>query len=190
MAKRGGKMLWFPTEDNRHFYIFMNEGRELPCLISLLDDGGKLVPEASDVLTVAAQYGLVVCTGHSSEHEAVALIEEGHRLGVRKMILTHAEHASTFISPQMQRYCVDLGATVEHCFHNCFRGWVSFEEQLAQIRNVGYENVILTTDLGQADTIYPDRGMFEFIKTLLKLGVKENEVETMIKKVPYHLLHS
>jgi hypothetical protein len=32
--------------------------------------------------------------------------------------------------------------------------------------------------------------MFEFIKTLLKLGVKENEVETMIKKVPYHLLHS
>ena len=42
------------------------------------------------VIGLAAKHGLLLATGHSSAEEGLMIVREGHRQGVRHMVVTHA----------------------------------------------------------------------------------------------------
>ena len=94
MGQMGGKMLWFPTLEARAYQRFhhADDGTGLSQFLTVLDEDGKLLPQAVEVLEAAAQYKLVVGTGHLSAREGLALVREARRLDGLQMVLTHADN--------------------------------------------------------------------------------------------------
>ena len=193
MAQAGGKYLWFPTMDSLSYRKFHQGGgtdTELSSCIQVCEDGGRLLHGAYDVLDVAARYGLIVGTGHVGEKEGVMLVREAVRRGVKKVVLTHAENPATRFSAEARKECIKLGAFVEHSCFTAYHNRISWEEMSAQIRENGPEHSLLVTDFGQLNSPGSARGLTEFAEGLIKHGIKETEIEMMIKENPAALMEA
>ena len=81
-----GRVVWFPTYDAEA--QVKRSGQNRP-FVSVVKDG-KVVPEATQVLDVAARHNPVFETGHSSPSEGLLLIREAKRVGVKSIVVTHA----------------------------------------------------------------------------------------------------
>lgn len=185
-AQAGGKLVWFPTLEARAYKRFHKE-TELSRYLTVLDEDGKLLPQAAEVLETAAQYKLTVGTGHLSAREGMALVAEAARLGCQ-MVLTHADNPADQYTTEQQVEAVRQGALVEHCFFTTYYSRVSIEEIAAQIRAAGCDNVILTTDFGQPKSPYSDEGMAQYAELLLKQGFSQEELRRMTAENPKFLI--
>lgn len=185
-AQAGGKLVWFPTLEARAYKQFHGE-QELERYLTVLDGGGALIPQAAAVLETAARYKMTVGTGHLSAREGMALVAEAARLGCR-MVLTHADNPADQYTTQQQVEAVCQGALVEHCFFTTYFDRTPIEEIAAQIRAVGCENVILTTDFGQPKSPYADEGMALYADLLLKQGFSREELHKMMAENPQKLI--
>lgn len=191
MAQAGGRFLWFPTLDSLSYQKFHHREEpemDLSRYISVCDEDGKLLPEVYDVLDLAAQYDLVVGTGHIGEREGMPLVREAFRRGVQNVVLTHAENPATRFSVEAQAECVKLGALVEHSFFTVFHGRVSWEEVIMQIKSVGPDHCILVTDFGQTNSPGSPEGLREFAAGLLERGITEDEIDKMLRVNPGALM--
>ena len=77
---------------------------------------------------------------------------------------------------------------MEHCFTTYSTGKVDFGVTLEQIRAVGADRVICSTDLGQRANVYPDEGMEQFAQKLLEAGVSEDDIRKMFVTNPKNLI--
>ena len=190
VGQMGGRMLWFPTLEARSYQRFhhSDDGTDLTSFLTVLDDDGKLTHQAVQVLEVAAQYKLVVGTGHLSAREGLALVHEAQRLDGLQMVLTHADNPADQYTLEEQQEAVRLGAMVEHCYFTTYYGRVSAEEIARQIRGVGAEHVILSTDFGQVKSPYSDEGMLEYMEVMSRQGISEAELIQMIHTNPRRLI--
>ena len=57
-----------------------------------------------------------------------------------------------------------------------------------QIRTIGCENVLLSTDFGQMKSPYPDEGMAMFAGALREQGFSDEELLQMMCKTPERLM--
>lgn len=190
-AQMGGGILWFPTMDARVFQEHKHKDDptfDASVYLQATDGRGTLLPEAEAVLKLAAHHNLIVATGHLSAEEGLCVVREGKRLGVKQMILTHVEHPALHYSDEQQQEAASLGAYIEHSYNNAWFGRCTIEEIARQIRAVGYEHVILTTDFGQLDAPFSDDGLEEYAVHLQKLGFSLDELETMLCKNPAAIL--
>ena len=190
MAQMGGKMLWFPTLEARSYQRFHHpdDGTDLTPFLTVLNEDGKLTPQAVQVLEVAAQYKLVVGTGHLSAQEGLALVHEAQRLDGIQMVLTHADNPADQYTLEEQQEAVRLGAMVEHRYFTTYYQRVSAEEIARQIRGVGAEHVILSTDFGQVKSPYSDEGMLEYMEVMSRQGISEAELIQMTHTNPQRLM--
>lgn len=187
MSQAGGRFLWFPTLDSLSYQKFHHREEpeaDLSRYISVCGEDGKLLPEAYDVLDIAAQYDLVVGTGHIGEREGMPLVREAFRKGVQNVVLTHAENPATRFSVEAQIECAKLGALVEHSFFTVYHGRVSWEEVIAQIKAVGAEHCFLATDFGQMNSPGSPAGIEMFAAGLLERGITKDEIEKMLRINP------
>lgn len=83
---------------------------------------------------------------------------------------------------------VSLGALVEHCFFTAYYNRTPIEVIAQQIRAVGCENVILSTDFGQVKSPYSDEGMALYGEQLLAQGFTDGELRQMFCLTPARLL--
>ncbi len=208
MAARSGiKLVWFPTCDNEHerahtfngdpnkklpFWAqiiieMKNAGIEAPT-INLLNANGELKPEVLDVLDIIAKYNIILATGHISHEEAYKLVPEAARRGVKNIVITHVDFPTTFYSIEDQKMFASYGAKMEHCYTTWATGKCEWATTVDMIRQMGAENVILGTDLGQKTSIYPDEGMASWADKLLNEGFSEDEIRTMMVTNPRKLL--
>ena len=192
MAQMGGKMLWFPTLEARSYQHFHHagDGTDLSQFPTALDEDGKLLPQAVEVLEVAAQYKLVVGTGHLSAREGLALVREARRLDGLQMVLTHADNPADQYTLEQQQEAVRAGAMVEHCYFTTYYNRVSAQEIARQIQGVGPEHVILSTDFGQVKSPYSDEGMLGYMEALYACGVSEDALVQMTRTNPQRLMAS
>lgn len=191
MAKMGGTIVWFPTMDARAFQTYKHRGDasfDGSNLLVASDGAGELLSETKEVLSLASQYDLIVATGHLSPEEGMLVVREGKKRGVRRMILTHVEHPAIAFSDGECREAASLGAYIEHSYNNAWFGRCSIEEIARQIRAVGCEHVILSSDFGQPEAPYFDDGMEECAGKLEELEFTESELKTMMSKNPAALL--
>ncbi|HYE11063.1 MAG TPA: DUF6282 family protein [Patescibacteria group bacterium] len=197
-ARAGTKIVWFPTCDSEYelSHVFngdpnkklpywaqiiidlKEEGVKTPT-IKLLDDNGKLKDEVYDVIDVIAKKNIVLATSHSSHEETFALVKAAHERKVDKIVITHVDFPTTFYTIDEQKDLAKYGAYMEHCYTTFATGKVNFETTLEQIRALGADRVILGTDLGQKNSIYPDEGLLEFATRLYENGFTEKEVRKM-----------
>lgn len=207
-ALSGAKLVWFPTCDaeNEMSHVFNGDpnkklpywarikiemreaGREAPS-ISILDGGGKLKSEVYSVLDIIAKYDIILTTGHLSHDETFALLKAAKERGVKKIIVTHVDFPATYYTIEEQKELLQYGALMEHCYTTWATGKVDFDVTAQMIREVGPENCILATDLGQQTGIYPDEGMAEFARRLKEeKGFSDEEIRTMAVYNPRRLL--
>lgn len=186
----GGKFVWFPTLEARAFQCYRHSSEpeaDLSDYLAVCGEDGRLLPAALEVLDAAAENRMVIATGHIGAEEGMALVKAGADRGLQ-MVLTHADNPANAYSVEQQRQAVALGALVEHSFFTTYYDRTSIGEITRQIRAVGCENVLLTTDFGQPDSPYADEGMTQYGTLLLRQGFTLDEWRVMTRDNPSRLL--
>jgi Family of unknown function (DUF6282) len=192
-----GRVVWFPTFDSdnhvKHF-------KDAPEGIKVLGTDGKVLPAVRDVLKVCAEQKLVVQTGHLSPTEALAVIAAGRDAGVDRMVVTHAQFEVVNMSLAQMKEAAAMGAKLELCAMGPLLGpeahlqwmrhWrqVKVEETAAAVREIGAQNFILATDLGQMGNPTPADGLQLFVLDLIKTGLGKDQIMTMGREVTGRLL--
>lgn len=158
--------------------------------IRIADDNG-LLDSVKAIVTEIAEHDAILATGHISPAESLCLLEYAANAGVRKMIVTHASESVPNMSVADQRRCAEFGARIEHSFlavTPCCPGNIPLAMIAEQIREVGVENCILTSDFGQAPNGPPVPAFGEHLGRLSELGFADAEIRRMIVENPLSLL--
>ena len=185
----GAKVVWMPTFSAAHDMLKRGLGEGG---IRIADEGGKALPALTRILEIAKQHGMVVATGHVGLTEIRALVREASRLGVDKVVITHAVEPrfGATLTVEQQKEMVSQGAYIEHCYLTTLPsgGQVDINDVAKAMRSVGTDCCIMTTDLGQKTNPHPAHGMRSYIGSMLDCGLTEAEVSAMAKTNPARLL--
>jgi hypothetical protein len=159
--------------------------------ISVCDVHGNLSAESQAIVELIAEADAVLATGHISPPETLTLLKYAAERNVKRLVVTHASEVVPNMSVAEQREAVSYGALIEHCFlatTQCCPGNVPLEMIASQIREVGIERVILSSDFGQPANGPPVQGFAERLERLLDLGFSPDDVRQMIVANPSELL--
>jgi hypothetical protein len=205
-ARAGTKLVWFPTVDTEAALTttFQLPPEKRPfwasILFSLREEGvdikpvkvmenDKLLPEVYEVLEVIARNKMILATGHLTVRETLALVKAAHERKVERIVVTHVDWPVEFFDIEVQKELLKYGAYMEHCTNTVSSGKVDFEVDLNQIKAIGADRVVISTDLGQPINKYPDEGLLDFCNKLLQNGISEKDVRKMIVDNPRTLLN-
>ena len=187
-AKMGAKMLWFPTMDAKMY----RKERGAPGWesgLSAVGADGCVTQAARDVLAIAKRYDLVVGTGHLGTEEAIRVTEAAHAMDFKRICLTHVTLPVCRMTVEQLRQCIAWGAVAEYSYCHVLSGKCSMELIAEQIKAIGAEHAILSTDLGQKSNPYPVEGLRAFCEKLQEHGITEKELDLMLKTNPRKLLY-
>jgi hypothetical protein len=181
-----GRVVWMPTFDAENQVRVSKESRPFVAV----SRNGELLPAAREVLARVAKHNLALATGHSSAAEVLMLLREAAKLGVRRMIVTHAMNAPIEMTiPQMQE-AAKLGAFIEFVGGSLAapEAAARLDRFAAAIRQLGPAACILSSDLGQQGNALPADGFAAFLLAMRARGFSEADVDRMAKRNPAVLL--
>lgn len=190
-GKMGGRFVWMPTLEARSYKYFHNPqmtAAEAAKFLYAFDGEGKLLPAIHEVLEVAAAYQLIVCTGHLSAKEGLAVLQAAKEHGVEKLVATHADNPADQYSITEQQEAVRLGAVIEHCYFSVYKNRTTCSDMVKQMDAVGFDNTFISTDFGQVDNPYPAAGIGEFLQALSQQGVQDTDLEKLARINPENLI--
>ena len=206
-ARSNTKLIWFPTQDATHARKVLKSGKPIEKLphwarivlemeaegvaapsIDILDEEGRLIPQVYDVLDIIAKRNLTLVTGNISPKEAFALVKEAHARKVDRILIALVDHPATNYSIEEQKQLLAYGAMMEHCYNTWAGGKCELEESIAQIKAIGPEHVVISSDLGQPSGIFPDEGMLHYAAELSKAGFSDTQIQHMLAKNPASLI--
>ncbi|HKB11729.1 MAG TPA: DUF6282 family protein [Vicinamibacterales bacterium] len=205
-GRTGCKTVWMPTVDAKNETAGRLDGgseklpfwakiqRELaaegisPPPLAVVDQAGALTEPARRCLERIGKHDMILATGHLGRLEIFALVRAAKSLGVKKVVVTHAEFPSQNLTGDEQKELADLGAVIEHCFTTYHTAKAPWESVFVNLRKAGVARAIISTDLGQ--TINPPvaEGFAMFAQRLLDAGFTADEVRTMAVINPARLL--
>jgi Family of unknown function (DUF6282) len=105
--------VWLPTQDSE------NEARRRPDkkdFVSLTKDG-VVLPEVIEVLKVIKKHNLTFAIGHSTAQEDLLLIREARKLGIDRIIVTHAMPAPINMTIDQMKQAAAMGAQIEFVYN-------------------------------------------------------------------------
>jgi hypothetical protein len=181
-----GRVVWMPTFDAENQVRFSREERPWVAV----SRNGELLPEAKQVIAMAAKYRLTLETGHSSPAECLMIVREAKRQGVPHIVVTHAMLAPVHMSIAQMQEAAREGAFIEFVYNALIGANKEFEiaDYVKAIRAVGPDFCILSSDLGQAgNPIHPD-GLATFFDALRRSGVSPTDIARMSKVNPARAL--
>jgi len=181
-----GRMVWMSTFDAEN-QIRVNKSNAPFVRVS---QNGQLLPETKSVIGVIAKHNLVLASGHTSAQEALLMFEEGKRQGVQHMVATHGMGPPTSLTIAQAKQAIALGAFIEFCSGTLANagGQEKIDRFADQIRQLGVDHVILSSDLGQAGNPLPADGFATYMEALRKKGFSDQELDRMAKQNPATLL--
>jgi uncharacterized protein DUF6282 len=205
-GRTGCKIVWMPTVDAANETAGRLDGgtdklpfwakiqRELaadgisPPPLTVIDESGNLVDAARRCLERIAKHNMILATGHVGRREIVALVRTAREMGLKKVLVTHAEFPSQNLSGDEQKELADMGALIEHCFTTTYTNKAPWDAAFANIRRSGVSRTVISTDLGQ--TINPPvaEGFAMFAQRFLDAGFSADEVRTMAVVNPMRLV--
>jgi hypothetical protein len=199
------KIVWFPTVDAENetagrststekLPFWAKIQRELeaegisPPKLTLVDGQGNVVDAAKRCMERIRKHNMILATGHVGRKEIFAIVKEAKRMGLKKVLVTHAEFPSQSLTGDEQKALVEEGALIEHCFTTTYTNKAPWDTAFANIRKSGVVNTVISTDLGQ--TINPPvaEGFAMFVQKLLDAGFSSDEIRTMAVTNPTRLV--
>jgi hypothetical protein len=205
-GRSGNKMVWMPTVDAANETAGRTDGptdklpfwakiqRELsatgiaPPPLTVLGDNGKLNEAARRCLELIGKHDMILATGHLGKKEIHALVKAGKEMGLKRVLVTHAEFPSQSLTPGEQVELADLGATIEHCFTTMYTRKAPWDVYFESVHKVGAERVVLSTDLGQAINPPVAEGFAMFAQKMLDAGFRAADVRRMTVTNPAALI--
>ena len=196
-VQMGAKVVWMPTlsaANSVNVYRKMgipvsDEG------LSLLDEEGRLRPSVVKILEIIKKYDICLATGHISPAECFAVVEEARKMDIDKIVLTHPLGSETVLDQSLTLeetiQLTRMGACAEFTFVFHLPTELSYDPAItvSEIRAIGPENCIISTDLGLfGHNPSPAEGFRMFIATLAHQGMTEEEIALMAKTNPARLL--
>ena len=176
-----GRVVYMPTFESEHY----NPGSPAAVPISR---NGRLLPEVYEVLDVMAEYDLGLSTGHSSPQESLMLVRAAKEKGIDQIYVQHPLLARVGMSIEMQREAARMGALLEYVLGEALGTEEEFEHWAGSIREVGPENVLLSSDLGQRGRAIPPDGFRIVLPRLREAGFSQDEIDIMTKRNPARFL--
>lgn len=205
-ARGGARLVWFPTVDSVNqrtsraqappgakpplWAALQDELRANgidPPPVAVVDEDGAVRQDVLDVLRLIAKHDLVLATGHLSATEILAVVRAARRIGVRRVVVTHPEFTSQRLTVPQQEELAGLGAYLERCFTTPYTGKVTWEQMVANIRQVGPRHSVLASDLGQPVNPPVEDGLALMADHLLAAGISEEDVHQMAVTNSVHL---
>lgn len=147
--------------------------------VEVLDGDGSVRELTRQVLRLIARHGMTLATGHLHGDESAAVIAAAAEEGVRRIVVTHPEFTSQRIVVQRQREMAGQGALMERCFTTPYTGKVGWDQWLGNIREVGPEHSVLSSDLGQPFNPPVEDGLALMADRLLEAGHTDAEIRRM-----------
>jgi len=187
MDKGGwGRVVWFPTFDAENQVRFSKETRPYVSV----SRNGELLPEAKEVIALAAKHHLLLETGHSSADEGLMIIAEANRQRVEHIVVTHAMLAPVHMTSAQMRQAARMGAMIEFVYNGLIGKGKEFDpsDYVSAIRAVSPASCILSSDMGQVgNPLHPD-GLAAFFAALRGHGITQAEIDLMSKTNPARAL--
>jgi hypothetical protein len=197
-GRQGARVVWMPTVDSlnqRRSRAQDLPGAKPPMWAALQDDlrtqgmepdpvavvdaEGRLLPATEDVLRLIARHGMTLATGHLDAAEIVAVVDGAFDAGVREIVVTHPEFTSQRLGVDVQQRLAARGALLERCFTTPHSGKVSWKVLFNNIRAVGPEHSVLSSDLGQPFNPPVEDGLALLADRLLAEGFTDDEITVM-----------
>jgi len=178
--------VWMSTFDAENQVRYSKENRPFVSVAR----NGALLPETRAVIAAIARHDLVLATGHTSASEALLLLQEGRRQGVRHMVVTHAMNPPIEMDVDGMRAAVKEGAFIEFVGGSLAEPGAQsrLDRFAAAMRQIGPEVCIASSDLGQKGNALPTVGFAAFIRELQKRGLATRDTDRMTKDNPARLL--
>lgn len=181
-----GRIVWMSTFDAEN-HVRTNKSNAPFVRVS---DNGVLLPETKAVIAAIAKHKLVLASGHVSAQEALLMFEEGKKLGVRAMVATHGMGSPTSLTAEQAKRAIGLGVLIEFVSGTLAtpNAQTKIQQLASQIRQVGVEHAIISSDLGQAGNPLPADGLAVYMDALRQQGFTDAELDQMAKTNPAKLL--
>jgi hypothetical protein len=197
-GRLGNKVVWFPTVDAENEVKNItgenNDGKPQPYWMTIAramrEKGiagepvkvvvdGKVTHAAIQCMEVVAEYDMILATGHISPDEMLPVVKAAREAKVNRVIITHPEFPATYLDQDQQRALGKYDVMFERCFTQPYTKKVEWETVYDNIRKIGPNSTILSTDLGQSTAPWVEEGLGIFIGNLLDNGFTPSEIETM-----------
>lgn len=197
-GRLGNKVVWFPTVDAENEVKNItgenNDGKPQPYWMTIAramrEKGiagdpvrvvvdGKVTHAAIQCMEVIAEYDMILATGHISPDEMLPVVKAAREAKVNRVIITHPEFPATYLDQDQQRALGKYDVMFERCFTQPYTKKVEWETVYDNIRKIGPNSTILSTDLGQSTAPWVEEGLGIFIGNLLDNGFTPSEIETM-----------
>src|SRR5215467_10152489 len=157
-GRTGCKIVWMPTVDAKNETAGRLDGgtEKLPFWAKiqreLAAEGispppSSMTEPARRCLERIGKHNMILATGHLGRREIFALVRAAKTMGLKKVVVTHAEFPSQNLTGDEQKELADLGAVIEHCFTTTYTAKAPWELAFANIRKAGVSRVIVSTDL-------------------------------------------
>lgn len=194
-VSQGAKVVWLPTWNSSHnlggsfarrmkaWWPSMTFEHGLSCV----DSSGKVLSEVRSIIKLAKDLDLVLCTGHISPAESLAIAREAERMHFSKLVFTHPLSKSVGANLEQVKEMAKRGAYVELCALNVFYG-NELPRTFEIIGKVGPDRCILSSDAFM-EWVPPGPEFFRMlVGRLLVAGVEEEGIRTMVRENPTTLL--
>jgi len=148
---------------------------------------GRLLPETKTVIEMIAQVKGVLATGHIAAGESIQVARYARSLNV-SVIVTHPIYQHIGMTVTQQKALAELGCFMEQSYSMYSMDGIVITEIAEQIKAVGPQSVVLTSDVGQPFSPSPSDALASFVKLLMAEGITVPELETMLLKNPALIL--
>jgi len=147
----------------------------------LLPEVKHLIAQMAKMRTVDSNGHVVLATGHATPEEHLLLAREGRKQGL-SVLLTHPGDI-----PQLPE-AASLGAFIEVNASGIYKTEAGQAAAAALIRKIGAEHIIVGTDCGQTNNVYPTDCLALAARGLRAHGITQRELDLMYKANPAKLL--
>ena len=181
-----GRIVWMSTFDAENAVRTEKQNRPFVSV----SRNGELLPETKAVIAMIAKHNLVLATGHVSAQEGLLILREARRLGVRRMVVTHAMNPPISMTVAQMQEASKEGAFIE------FVGsalktpddQARMDRFADAIKRIGASVTILSSDLGQLGNALPADGFAAFLGAMRDRGITVADLDVMTKRNPATLL--
>ena len=198
--RAGTDVIFFPTYGAAHHITRWGAGQPPTAFplpeggytgISIFDENSRLRSECEGILRLIAAHDAVLGTGHLSVPETLELLRLASQCGVKRMLVNHVTESVIAMGIEEQSEAARLGAFIEHSFFaltaSCPQS-VPLSLMCDQIRQVGVDHLILTSDFGQVANPPPVEGFAFYLDKMRAQGFSTEELRVMTHDNPEKLI--
>ncbi len=158
--------------------------------LHVTDQAGRVRPEVAECLAVAAEFGMMVGTGHIAPRESIALALRAKDYGIESVFFQHPDSNSTAATREEILEMASLGATIEICALGMLPPFHRLHPRTAIeiIGQVTPQRAVLTTDYFFDWAPSAPETLRMIVGILLSLGLPAADIATMLHDNPRRLL--